>query len=198
MYAAAMNTSSVMAACRSRPRRARCRGRCTSCCPAAARTSCRRASRGRTGCRTRTARGPPVQRYASSAVHSACEVGFDSAKTIGRLLILRHLFEHFPRKRAADGRDADDAGRLQRRGSHRRSRRPAGGRGRRRLVRERASGATLHDQALRIEQPATLLALRPGRQAVRHPSRTRSRSAMPVAASPAPRNRTVWSASSGP
>ena len=30
---------------------------------------------------------PSVQRYASSAVHSDCDVGFDSANTIGRALI---------------------------------------------------------------------------------------------------------------
>ena len=48
--------------------------------------SCRRASPDRTGCRRRTARGRRSSGTPPRPVHSAFDVGFDSAKTIGRSL----------------------------------------------------------------------------------------------------------------
>ena len=62
-------------------------GRCTSCCPGAARSVLPPRSPGRTGCRRRRARGPRLHLYACSAVHSDFDVGFESAKMIGRSLI---------------------------------------------------------------------------------------------------------------
>ena len=83
----AMNISSVTRGCRSRSPQGRRRGRCTSCCPAAARKSCPSIVTGvERGCRRRRARVRRCGDRPASAVHSAFDVGFESAKTIGRSL----------------------------------------------------------------------------------------------------------------
>ena len=84
------------AACaRGRPsRRGRCRERRTRCCLARAGASCPRYVTGANGLPLAKIALPLLHAYACSAVHSAFDVGFDSAKITGRWLMRAHPLDH--------------------------------------------------------------------------------------------------------
>ena len=108
--AAARNISSVMRCARRCDRAEPDAGKDVGVVALARDEACaRRSSPGRTGCPRRTARGRRSTRRPRSAVHSDFDVGFDSAKMIGRSLS-RAISSTRLRERAAGGGDADQGG----------------------------------------------------------------------------------------
>ena len=190
-----MNISSVTCArARTRSRPGRRPGRCRSCCPGAARRSPAVVTDGSNGLPHGEERaalgtsGRPARRCTPT-----CEVGLDSANTIGRSLSRAIALSTVSVNAPPTAATPMMRGRLERRDRRRAESRPARARARSGSLCSARSVAALDDQALasRTSQQRRRAVASSGPRAT---IAATIRSAMPVAASPAPRNSSRCSA----